>query len=448
MELISSLLVVLAMFLIYRTWAKWPLDPVGLFIITFTISYGFRAVIVGFGVDGVYPDYLFQFGSPALTGNLYLLLFLFFVAVGLMVGSQGNLKLRFLFPSSSQPIDVRKSFRISTVLTGIWFVITLGLLARYGGFSGLVRASKVEKDLAGLFFLFVFPSAGSVSSLVTAFAILQNRAHRLERRQRRMVAISLLYAVFNGIGVYAWGARAILVVIVAQSVVGYFTFRPASTKRLSQGIRPRIFLALFLAFGLGMSLVFGLRVYRDQNLSGEVSGNIGGQSIVRQLSVATNSVYYDAYLLAVRDWPSRHRYRGGTDIFNGAVGVIPRAIWAGKPEIVAPGAWFRQVYESKNVNGWPMGGAGVWYLNFGRVGLVIGGLITGLVVGAAARSLPDTRTNPLAFVMAVAIGFWVIGDGVDGQFVAKWGQWVLPMIFLIPLMQQSRRAPTTVAVRN
>jgi oligosaccharide repeat unit polymerase len=294
----------------------------------------------------------------------------------------------------------------------------------------------------------VFPSAGSVSSLVTAFAILQNRTYRLERRQRRMVVISILYAVFNGIGVYAWGARALLVVIVAQSVVGYFTFRPASTKRLSQGIRPRIFLALFLAFGLGMTLVFGLRVYRDKNLSGEVSGNIGGQSIVRQLSVATNSVYYDAYLLAVRDWPSKHRFRGGTDIFNGSVGVIPRAIWAGKPEIVAPGAWFRQVYEPKNVNGWPMGSAGVWYLNFGRVGLVIGGLITGLVVAAAARSFPNTRTNPLAFVMAVAIGFWVIGDGVDGQFVAKWGQWVLPMIFLIPLMQQSRRAPTTVAVRN
>jgi hypothetical protein len=306
----------------------------------------------------------------------------------------------------------------------------------------------VEKDLAGLFFLFVFPSAGSVCSLLTAFTILQSRANRLERGQRRVVVISFLYAAFNGLGVYLWGARALLVIIAAQSVVGYFTFRPASTKRVTRGLRPRIFLALLLAFGVGMTLVFGLRVYRDQTLSGQVSGNIGGQSVVRQLSVATNSVYYDAYLLAVRDWPGRHRYRGGTDIYNGAVGVIPRAIWAGKPKIVAPGAWFRRVYEPENVNGWPMGSAGVWYLNFGPVGLVIGGLITGVMVGAAARAMPDTRTNTLAFVMAVAIGFWVIGDGVDGQFVAKWAQWVLPMIFLIPLMKQYRRAPVPVAIRN
>jgi hypothetical protein len=448
MALISSLVVVLALFFIYRTWAKWVLDPVGLFVGMFTLSYGLRAIIIGFGVDGEYPDYLFQFGSPAVTANLYLLVFLFFVAVGLIAGSQGNLNLRFLFPSSSHPLDTRKSFRISTVLTGIWFVVTLGLLARYGGISGLVRASKVDKNLAGLFFLFVFPSAGSVSALVTAFSILKTRAHRLERGQRRILVVSFLYAVFNGVGVYAWGARALLVVIVAQSVVGYFTFRPASSRLLSQGIRPRFVLGLFLAFGVGMCLVFGLRVYRDQNLSGAVSGNIAGQSIVRQLSVATNSVYYDAYLLAVRDWPSRHRYRGGTDIFNGASGVIPRAIWAGKPETVSPGAWFRRVYEPKNVNGWPMGSVGVWYLNFGRVGLVIGGLITGFVVAAAARSFPDTRTNPLAFVMAISIGFWVIGDGVDGQFVTKWAQWVLPMIFLIPLMRQPRRAPLPVAARN
>lgn len=448
MVLISSVVVLLAMFFIYRTWATWPLDPVGLFIIAFSLTYGFRMAIVAFGIDKAYPDYLFRFGSPTMTANLYLLLFLLFVALGLMAGSQGSLKLRFLFPSTNLSIDFRKSFRVATVLTGVWAVIVLVLLARFGGFSGLVRASKVDKQLAGLFFLLVFPSVGSSVSLLTYFLVLRNRADRLDRGQRRIAATSILYAFSNGIGVYFWGARSLLVLIFVQLIIGHFTFRGATTRRRIQGLRPRFLLAIFVAFGLGTTLVFGLRVYRDQTLSGEVSGNIAGQSIVRQLSVASNTVSYDAYLLAVRDWPNKHRYREGLDLFNGTVGIVPRAIWAGKPQDVVPGAWFRKVYEPDTRNGWPMGATGIWYLNFGGLGVVIGGLLTGLVLAAAARSMVGSRTNPLAFVMAFAIGFWVIGDGIDGQFFVKWAQYVLPMFFLLPFMQRSRRAPLPLAVPN
>jgi len=448
MELISSLVVALALYFIYRTWAKWLFDPVGLFIIAFSLTYGFRMLVIAFGIDHPYPDYLFRFGAPTLKANIFLLWFLLFVALGLMAGSQGNLKLRFLFPSTKLSIDFRKSFRIATVITGVWFVITLALLARYGGFGGLVRASKVDKQLAGLFFLLAIPSAGSSVSLVTFFLVLRDRVGRLERGQRRIATASVLFALLNGIGVYFWGARSLLVLIFVQLIIGYFTFSAASIRRRLRGLRPRIVLAIVLALGLGMTLVLGLRVYRDRTLSGEVSGSIAGQSIIRQLSVASNSVSYDAYLLAQRDWPGKHRYRGGLDFYNSASGVIPRAIWAGKPQDVAPGAWFRKVYEPDTRNGWPMGGTGLWYLNFGVVGVVIGGLLTGLVVAAAARSMPDSRTNPLSFVLAFSVGFWVISDGVEGQFLVKWVTYVLPMFFLLPFMRQSRRAPLPVAVRN
>jgi hypothetical protein len=446
MVLISSVVVLVALLLIYRTWADWPLSPVGLFVLSFMLSYGIRMAIIGFGLDSEYPDNLFRFGSPMLTANVYLLLFLLFVATGLVVGSQVDLRLRFVFPASNISIDPRRAFRIATVLTGIWFLIMVALLARYHSFSGLVRASKVDKQLAGFFALLVFPSAGSITSLLTFFLVLRERVGRFTAAQRRTAGLSIVYALFNGLGVYYWGARSLLVLIAVQIVIGYFTFRPTPARRRLQGVRPRVLLAIAVSFGLGVTLVFGLRIYRDQAISGEVSGSINGQSVVRQLSVAANTVHYDAYLLAVRDWPSKHRFRGGVDIYNGAVGVIPRAVWAGKPTFVTPGAWFRQVYEPKTRNGWPMGSAGVWYLNFGRVGLAIGGLLTGLVVAAASRSMSSTRTNPLAFVLAFSIGFWVIGDGVDGEFIVKWAQFVLPMFFLLPLMRKPSSVALPVAV--
>ncbi|MBU6329353.1 MAG: hypothetical protein KGR18_05300 [Acidobacteria bacterium] len=439
MVLISSVAVFVTLGIIYRAYANWLFSPVGLFAVSFMLSYGVRIAFISTGLDSEYPDSLFRFGSPMLSANLYLIGFLAMCGLGLLAGSHSDLRLRFLFPSTDGAVDTAKAFRIATILTGIWFLIIVFLFARYGSYARMVRASKVDKEFAGLFFLLVFPTSGTITSILVFLLTVRDRVGRFTPRQRSMATISVIYALFNGVGVYLWGARSLLVLTAVQLVIGYFVFRPRGTTRRLRGTRGRVVIGILVAIGLGTLMVVGLRVYRDQALSGSVSGSIKGQTVVRQLSVAANTVHYDAYLLAVRDWPTTHRFRGGLDIYNGAVGVIPRALWPGKPTFVAPGAWFRQVYEPNTRNGWPMGAPGTWYLNFGRIGILICGLVTGIVLSAALRSMSRTRTEPLAFVMAFAVGIWVLGDGVDGEFVVKWAQFVLPMLLLIPLMRRQRR---------
>ena len=73
---------------------------------------------------------------------------------------------------------------------------------------------------------------------------------------------------------------------------------------------------------------------------------------------------------------------------------MPCVLWADKPTAIPPGKWFRQVYEPKKINGSPMGAGALWYLNFGWLGLLLGGLLSGLVIGlvsAAQRRYPPER---------------------------------------------------------
>ena len=93
-----------------------------------------------------------------------------------------------------------------------------------------------------------------------------------------------------------------------------------------------------------------------------------------------------------------------------------------------------------------MGSVGVWYLNFGRIGVLIGGILTGLVLSSATKAMSSTRTNPYAFVMAFSAGLYVIIEGVDGEFVVKWAQWVLPMFFVLRYVRRATPASNLVPV--
>jgi hypothetical protein len=443
---LSCCAVLVLIFLIYRVWATWLFSVVGIFILTFTLAYVFRATLLGLGLDGPYPDRYFQFGGPVVLVNIYLTIFLCAVAAGLYAGSQANLRFRLILPAVSARVDARKMFFAASVATGVWVLVMGFLVVRYGGFNGIVRAAKVDKQLAGLFFLQVFPVLGTNLALATLFTVQRERVGRISIRQRQMVLACVSYSLFNGIGVYYWGARALLVITVVQAIIGYLLFRPQGRRPTIWTTRRRLFVAICLALVLGVGLVLGLRILRDQALSRQVSGAISGQSVVRQISVSSNSVSYDAFLLAVRDWPSKHRLRGGVDIYNGVVGAIPRAIWSGKPTAITPGAWFRQVYEPRTRNGWPMGPVGIWYLNFGLLGVIIGGLLTGLLLSAASRVFAATRTNPLVFVTAFSFGIGVIGAGATGESFVKWAEVIFPLFLVLPFIRERRRVVRAVPV--
>jgi hypothetical protein len=436
---LSACLVLGLVAVIYRGWARWPFNVIGLFCLAFTWFYGLHMLAIATGLDSLAPDYLFvQTSSAVVTrANLLLALFLLLVIPGLMIGSAWHGRAGLLFPRIERQPSPGDYRRLATLLTLASVGLMLALLARYGSYGGAIRAAKFDKDLAGTYLFHIVPNLGAVTSAAWFLDILRRRRGRLTSSQRTECLVSAGFAVLNGLCVLAWGSRTLLTITGLTLLAGWAVFRSPGTNSSRRGGRLTL-LRLSLVGLIVLSVVVGLRIGRDQVLTGEVTSGIADEQPVRQVAVAGNMVQYDAFVLATRDWPSTFRYRDGQDFVLGMQGVVPRVVWAGKPTNVAPGTWFRQVYEPEKRNGWPPGSAGEWYLNFGLPGLALGGLLSGILLGSAARALHAARMNPFAFAASIAIGLQVLVVGFHAQLPVRWFQWCLPLILMARWLKASR----------
>src|SRR5690606_8795191 len=132
----------------------------------------------------------------------------------------------------------------------------------------------------------------------------------------------------------------------------------------------------------------------------------------------------------------------GEDFVNGTLGVVPRFLWKDKPAAIAPGVWFRQVYQPQKINGWPMGAAALWYLNFGWPGLLTGGLLTGLALGVIAAGQRRRPANGFNTSVAVVIAIYVLGLGWDSETIMRSILWLLPLWLVVRYVAPApRRTP-------
>lgn len=437
MIVLTSLAVVGVLAAIWLLFSRWMFDIVSIFCVSFVLFYGLRLVVVAAGADGLTPDYLFTSDESAIeTTNVLLLGFLVCVAIGLAAGQVANLRVPWLFPAVERRPVAGRYWYVALALTALSTAITAYLMVRHGGFGSMIRASKFDKELAGTFVLRIAPSVGSVVA-AAGFIDLRQRASRArDRRLRRRAWLLGGMALLNGFWVYAWGARSQFVVVAAIVLIGLAVFGTAERERNVH--RRQLLVRLAVVTLCVGGIIVGLRVGRDLLIGGSVNETISNQSVVRQLSVAANTTSYDAFVLAVRDWPADQPFRDGEDFVNGTIGVVPRSVWADKPDQIIPGAWFRQVYEPEKRNGWPMGVAGEWYLNWGTVGVLVGGVVSGFVLAIAQRTMRRCATNPYAFACTVSIGLLALDLGVGSQFVLRWAGFVLPLIALTYVLRANR----------
>jgi hypothetical protein len=323
MTILSALLVLAALFGVYRLWSRWPLDIIGVFCLDFMLFYGFRVFVVGFGLDGIYPDDLFSGDAPLVRTNLLILLFLLTLAGGLFLGGLTTARANWVFPSFRGELSVQRGFKASLALTFVATALTVVLLGHYGGFAGLIRAGKLQGDLAGLFALRIVPGLGAVVASATFLELVRRRSGRHFSPNQRILALgSAGMAVLNGVWVFAWGARSLLAIVVFMLLAGYVVFRTHDKPRRVR--RRQLWTGLVVVCLVAAGTIFGLRIVRDLTSRGTVNTTIAGQSPIRQVSVASNATYYDAFVLAVRDWPSVYPYRNGRDYYEGAPTIVPR----------------------------------------------------------------------------------------------------------------------------
>jgi hypothetical protein len=415
-----SLLVTCAVML-----GRGPTDLVLLFVLVFCLFYGFRPMLFILGVDVPYPTEQFypeELPHLLVRTLLGLSLYLFAAMVGIAAVTRSRTRGWAPFFADHET-DLRRALVVTLVLTGIGAVVSAYLMATYGGVGGVIVAGKYDKALAGLYALRSISGIGALVAMTTFIDM------RRQGTSARWLTWGMLLCAFaNAFFVFMWGSRGVLIVVATTLVLGIQSGRWRRLRMTAP--RERVLVRLLVAVVLVIVAASGMRVARDTLSHGEVQANYAASSTWRQAAVGTNSIYFDAAMLSFRDWPSRYRLRGGEDFYNGAVGVIPRVIWHDKPTGIPPGMWFRQVYEPTKLNGWPMGSAGVWYLNFGWWGLPLGGLISGLVIGmvaAAQRRRPRTGFNT---GVAVITAIFVLPLGWDNQVLMKFIIWLGPMWLL------------------
>jgi oligosaccharide repeat unit polymerase len=420
---------------IYVRISRHPLDPIALFCYMFFLFYLFRDVVITFGWDTPYPDGLFnppQTGILLFKASLTLSLFLVaFAAAYVLLRPWGNYFVR-LVPVTWNIPSVRSQRRLMTGLTIAATAISVFLLARYGGFGGILRAAKVTKSLAGSYALRVFPAIGAIVSASLCLTLLQRRKEGISS-SRFLVAASLTCALLNAGYVYLWGSRTVVAVVIFILIGGQWLLgrglvgNAAVLDEIPVRRRPRVFRVLVSLLVL-LVVVVGLREIRDTALSGHYSTSTQGQSELRKISVETNSTYFDATLLALRDWPSTYRYRHGEDFTIGLDGVIPRPLWAGKPQDITDGAWFRQIYQPNVKNGWPLGAVGDWYLNFGTLGVLVGGLFSGFLFTGLMAAWRRAPLTPFTLASLISMVIFVVPTGFDALSPLRWFEWAFPLL--------------------
>lgn len=411
--------------------ARGPSDVVLLFVLVMCLFYGFRPLLFLLGLDTPYPTELFfpaELPSLLVKTMLALSVYVFMATVGigavLRSGSKG-----FGPFFTRDEVDLRRALRVTLVLTAIGTVVSAYLVARFGGIGGVIVAAKYDKVLAGLYVLRSISAVGAVLG-ITTFIDFRRQGHP----SRWLTLLPLLCGLANAFYVFMWGSRGVLVAVGATIILGLQ--RP---RRRSGTSRQKVLVRLLAAVLLVVVAASAMRMVRDSLSHGEVQANYAASSVWRQASVGTNSIYFDAAMLSFRDWPSAHPFRNGEDFTNGLLGVVPRAVWKDKPDAIPPGRWFRQVYEPRKLNGWPMGAAALWYLDFGWAGLPVGGLVSGLAIGllaAAQRRRPATGFNTGVAVIATV---FVLPLGWDNQTPMKFVIWLVPM-WLLSYYVAPRRA--------
>ena len=412
--------------LVYRSLVRHPLDAMAISLYYLALQLLWRPLVLSTGLDTPFPTLLFEerdAGSLLLQGQAVVVLFLLALWAGARLLSPLVRPASLLFPHFRGPLSTRTLVVLAVVLTAAAFAATVVLWARYGGPAGLLRASKVDRELADSRALRSIPLLAALLGVAAFFSV---------RRALLPRFLVLALIVVDGYLSWTWGARDVpvlsAVALLAGSLIFGRTGRRAARRPDARWLRdPRWRRRFLMVPVLVLLLAFTLRTARDTVLWGDLAPTIEGQGTVRQVAVATNNTFYDALLLYLDDWPDRFDFTGGSDFTDGSVAALPSALIGQQDPFVSPAVQLAQTYIDRN-NGFPATPVGDWYVNLGIPGVVLGGLLSGLVIRAGQFAFRRFLHDPLIWGASLVFMVRIFPGGVWATSAPKWVAIGLPVI--------------------
>lgn len=307
------------------------------------------------------------------------------------------------------------------ILTGIALMSAISLamavfvLHQGGGLFSAIQLVRHSGDLDSFNFLRQFIRLGTF--LCIAFLL-----ESLLRKRAGLPTLPFelsLSSVFLGINLFAalmTGGKSYVIYPLFTLILAYVLyFRKSSLKSL---IAPLIVLMTLI-----LALQYGRTVFvaqSDFNSERQVLTGIGASNL------DTNLIYLD-YI--AREKP----VETGGDFYNGVLGVIPRMFWQDKPGRITAGGAFRRSVDPGSNSGWPVFGFNIWYSNFGWIGVVLGGFLSGVLLRSLAYRYEDYPENPYSFCLLTLFTIHIlVPGGMSNLILMQYILNVLPLwIFVL-----------------
>lgn len=312
---------------------------------------------------------------------------------------------RFL-PASPAQCSLLAVSGASVIGTLIAVGATFALIVQSGGLAQFMVAVKIEKGLAGSYWI---RHISVLAAFVALYGFVESR-----RRFGRTSAKHGLFQVARGghywvlialnMGAnFAWGNRMNLALfgLVALFAVHFHVKALKVRELLIVGI-------------VSLAVLQGLKVVRGGYVE-EVRGlenTALTETDVRSISLSLHFAQFDALMLALRDTDKKFDLRYGEDFYNGLVSWIPRSFMPEK-DTYHIGGWFRRVYEPSRVNGWPVTVIGSWYVNFGAIGIVFGAIFSGFFAGLIDSRYRPANNDAWNGLVPLFLGFFMFEGGFN-----------------------------------
>lgn len=331
---------------------------------------------------------------------------------------------------------------ITFIVTGIAVTANLYMVSQYGSVARFMFAVKIEKAIGSAYLIRQMAMLGAIVASFGMFSAARSSPKKNSRVSKSipkpMLAFYVSMIMINLGCNYLWGNRKnIALFFVAAAFAYHFYIRRLKIHEVVAGI-------FILA-----SALQGLRLLRESFTSEVVGRNIGlyaEHGPIRYTSSSLHLADYDALMLALRDGGELYEFRGGEHFFNGLATLVPRLFWPEKPSGYHVGRWFRQNYEPEKQNGWPVTPIGSWYVNFGITGIIVGGLLTGILIGAIDYRYDKPGEYAWHAFMAPILAAFLMDGGWNTGLPQYVLHYLIPMFFLavaLNLMNSSgRRIPS------
>lgn len=394
------------------------LEPKGLFLVLFTLAFLIRPIDVLLLGSALHPNDL-----SGVSGDTYALVYTLilclvwgvFVFLGLGASAAGKITARAVPKLSSRLCN----FPTTTHFVALWLlwavaVIVLSLVwVNVPGIDSAIRYVRIEKGLGSL-----SPLTSLLAPILFYNAAVIVMAASEKRNTLLLLAVIGMAAIGSSV-VFLLGSRNTVVLPLIATLGGLWWFGRGRKRRaaLEKGQKSSSFAresVLYAVMLVPIALLSFLRIFRAGSVGRDVNVE---RADLGFLLTSMNLNLYDAFAGVVSKVHSGVTdFRLGEDIIMAFVGLMPRALWEQKPEVINSGVAVARLFNEERIMGLPISAVGEWYWNFGLSGVILGGFLSGIVLCAISQKYKEWYSSPVTFVFSLQLVLEVFKLGVANVF--------------------------------